>query len=107
MIQSQSCCGTILYMAPEVINGNNFNAKADVYAFGILMFEVVTGRRAYMDLLFGKKAITPCAFQQKVIQSLRHEFKEGMTSKGLEVMIKQFWSCNPSEWPTIADPSSR
>lgn len=35
--------GTPAYTAPDVINGHGFYAKDDVYSFGILMHEVLTG----------------------------------------------------------------
>lgn len=34
--------GTLQYMAPKIIRNEPYNRKADVYAFGILMFEVAT-----------------------------------------------------------------
>ena len=37
--QTQSY-GTSIYMAPEVIRGDPYNGKADVYSFSILMFEI-------------------------------------------------------------------
>ncbi|EGD79910.1 TKL protein kinase [Salpingoeca rosetta] len=36
--------GTPLYMAPEVLLGDKYNAKADVFSFGVLMWEVATQR---------------------------------------------------------------
>ena len=42
--------GTIAYMAPELLEGKRYGRKADVYSFGILMYEVVTDDQAYPDL---------------------------------------------------------
>ncbi|EGD78565.1 TKL protein kinase [Salpingoeca rosetta] len=36
--------GTPMYMAPEVFLGEEYNAKADVFSFGVLMWEVATQR---------------------------------------------------------------
>ncbi|KAL6311110.1 hypothetical protein AAG906_025862 [Vitis piasezkii] len=37
--------GTPGYMAPEFIRGRNFSAKIDVYSFGILILEIIAGRK--------------------------------------------------------------
>src|SRR5207249_5019637 len=37
--------GTPFYMAPEQVLGKPLTAQADVYAFGILLFELLTGNK--------------------------------------------------------------
>ncbi|KAK3135505.1 hypothetical protein QOZ80_5BG0419780 [Eleusine coracana subsp. coracana] len=37
--------GTIGYLAPEWISGEPITAKADVYSYGMMLFEIVSGRR--------------------------------------------------------------
>jgi serine/threonine-protein kinase len=37
--------GTPYYMAPEQVLGKNITPQADVYAFGVLVFELMTGER--------------------------------------------------------------
>jgi serine/threonine protein kinase len=39
--------GTIQYMAPEQIEGLEADARADIFAFGALLFEMLTGRQAF------------------------------------------------------------
>jgi hypothetical protein len=39
--------GTIGYMAPEQVRGQAVDARADVFAFGAVLFEMVGGARAY------------------------------------------------------------
>ena len=39
--------GTFQYMAPEQIEGLEADARTDIFAFGALLFEMLTGRRAF------------------------------------------------------------
>jgi Tol biopolymer transport system component len=39
--------GTLQYMAPEQLEGLDADARTDVFAFGALLYEMVTGKRAF------------------------------------------------------------
>src|SRR5262245_9620718 len=39
--------GTFQYMAPEQLEGREADARADIFAFGSLVYEMATGRRAF------------------------------------------------------------
>jgi serine/threonine protein kinase len=39
--------GTLQYMAPEQLQGLSADARTDVFAFGCVLYEMVTGRRAF------------------------------------------------------------
>lgn len=36
-------------MAPEILRGGKYETSSDVYSFGILMWEMMTGRIPYKD----------------------------------------------------------
>ncbi|MGI8958624.1 MAG: protein kinase domain-containing protein, partial [Bryobacteraceae bacterium] len=39
--------GTLQYMAPEQLEGNAADERADIYAFGAVLYEMLTGHRAF------------------------------------------------------------
>ena len=39
--------GTVHYMAPEQLEGKPADARSDIFAFGAMLYEMVTGRRAF------------------------------------------------------------
>lgn len=47
LTQDQSALGTPEYMAPEMVEGETANANSDIYALGVVLFEMVTGRAPF------------------------------------------------------------
>ncbi len=42
-LQSTTLTGTLMYLAPEVLSGNAATAQADVYALGVMLYQVAVG----------------------------------------------------------------
>jgi serine/threonine protein kinase/ABC-type phosphate transport system substrate-binding protein len=61
-------CGTPCWTAPEIIRGEKYSEKADVYSFGVIMWEVLTRKQPYagrnfmgvsLDVLEGRRPQIP------------------------------------------------
>ena len=47
LTQKGSIVGTFQYMAPELLQGREADARTDLFSFGCVLYEMVTGRRAF------------------------------------------------------------
>jgi len=45
---AETLCGSPLYMAPEILEGQKYDAKADLWSVGTVLFEMVAGRPPFM-----------------------------------------------------------
>ena len=47
LTQAGTVLGTFQYMSPEQLEGSEADARTDIFAFGALLYEMVTGRKAF------------------------------------------------------------
>jgi serine/threonine protein kinase len=47
LTQKGSIVGTFQYMAPELLQGAEADARSDIFSFGCVLYEMITGRRAF------------------------------------------------------------
>lgn len=41
--------GTLIYKAPEMFEGGGYDEKIDLWALGVIMYELVTGRNPFLS----------------------------------------------------------
>jgi serine/threonine protein kinase/Tol biopolymer transport system component len=47
LTQQGSIVGTFQFMAPELFQGNEADARSDIFSFGCVLYEMLTGKRAF------------------------------------------------------------
>lgn len=101
-ISSQfSLCGTLIYMAPEVISEGRYSFKSDVYSFGIVMYEIVTESFPYPAL--ESDEMTEDEFKNKVVNEFYRPSFHVPVKKSIKNLIENCWSTNPESRPTFKE----
>ncbi|RIB10410.1 kinase-like domain-containing protein [Gigaspora rosea] len=86
--------GVMPYVAPEVLSGENFTPKEDIYIFGIIMTEMSTGHGPFDGYEFDNKlALKIC------IEGLRPKFADRTPNCYIK-LAKQCTNSNPQIRPT-------
>ena len=91
--------GTPGFVAPEVIKSSVYDNKADLYSFGIMMWEIWYGRRALMDV--GGDLNT---FLDKVVEGVRpsHIQDTRMPPDQWQNLMQRCWDGQAEKRPTAA-----
>ncbi|KTG37645.1 hypothetical protein cypCar_00000311, partial [Cyprinus carpio] len=87
--KAYSFCGTVEYMAPEVVNRQGHTHSADWWSFGVLMFEMLTGslpfqgkdRKETMSLILKARLGMPQFLSTEAQSLLRALFKRNPTNR--------------------------
>ncbi|ELP86031.1 tyrosine protein kinase, putative [Entamoeba invadens IP1] len=88
--------GTPVYMAPEVLKKEKYKKSADIYSFGVTMYETLKWGDAYDKNMFK----FPWKIAEFVISGKRLEKNENM-SEGQFELIQRCWSQKPEDRPFI------
>ncbi|MQM20070.1 hypothetical protein Taro_053084 [Colocasia esculenta] len=84
--------GTYRWMAPEMIKHKTYDHKVDVYSFGLLLWEMLTGTIPYEDM-------TPIQAAFAVVDKNIRPVIPADCSPALRVLIEQCWSLSPDKRP--------
>jgi len=89
------------YVAPEVLRGQPYTQKADIYSLGMIMYEVLTGYPPFTN----ESHDTNLAL--KIVQGTRPQFPQQVKYPQLLIdLIKKCWEQEPNNRPTAREISS-
>lgn len=94
--------GTLQYMAPEQLEGREVDARTDIFAFGAVVYEMLTGQRAF-------QASSQASLIAAILQSNPPSISalEPTTTPALDRAIKKCLAKDPEErWQSAQDLAS-
>jgi serine/threonine protein kinase len=86
--------GTYGYMAPEILDGLDYDFSVDVFAFGMLMYATLTGLPPF------PAGANPMSMSRKLIQGERPNIPANV-SPAYRALIEACWDGNPTARPSF------
>jgi eukaryotic-like serine/threonine-protein kinase len=88
--------GTLHYMSPEQVQGRETDARSDIFSFGLVLYEMLTGRRAFAA---ENSASVIAAILEREPPNL-----EEIEPAGLQRVLRRCLAKDPAErWQSAAD----
>ncbi|RIA91595.1 kinase-like domain-containing protein [Glomus cerebriforme] len=91
-----STYGVLPYIAPEILRGQNYTKVADIYSFGIIMYEIISGLPPYHDVGHDQNLAL------KICQGLRPRF-DIKVPQLIVHLIKRCLDANQLNRPTASE----
>ncbi|GAA6072798.1 mitogen-activated protein kinase kinase kinase 12 [Tachysurus ichikawai] len=89
-----SFAGTVAWMAPEVIRNEPVSEKVDIWSFGVVLWEMLTGEIPYKDV--DSSAIIWGVGNNSLQLPLPESCPDGF-----KILLKQCWNCKPRNRPSF------
>ncbi|GBC54462.2 kinase-like domain-containing protein [Rhizophagus irregularis DAOM 181602=DAOM 197198] len=91
---SNEIYGVLPYVATEVLRGKEYTQASDIYAFGIIAYEICTGLPPYHDIPHDE------LLAMKICQGLRPKSNYIVPQLIIDI-INQCWDTDPSKRPEV------
>ena len=90
-------CGSFHWMAPEIMNGHAYTEKADVFSFGVIMWELATRKPPYYG-------IDGQVVSQRVVkEGLRPKISQRDAPGPFLDLMRRCWDDNPDNRPYFGE----
>lgn len=103
--------GSLMYMAPEVYEGKQYDEKVDVFGFGVVMYELFLSELTILKVLMG--AEKPSEMQnmlKKHAKSVAKGYRESIPEywpQPIQLLICDCWHQNPEKRPRMVEVIER
>ncbi|GES93062.1 kinase-like domain-containing protein [Rhizophagus clarus] len=91
--ENKEVYGIIPYVAPEIFRGEKYTKASDIYSFGMIMWELMTGRKSFWDKSHDTSLII------EIWDGLRPPITTN-APEGYVKLMKKCWQSDPSKRPT-------
>ena len=100
---AHSALGTLLYMAPEVMQMREYDTSADIYAFGLILYELVTELELFADFSEVRPFVRAITEEQ-----LRPPLARlAGLPRSLVALVQQCWAADRHARPTCPEVIER
>jgi len=100
----KEAAGTLPWMAPELFSGKAYTKSADIYSFGMVLWEMVTGKipfEARVKAMVGlDRAVVKEGFKKLKLSGKKEIIPED-TPKELVTIIRDCWAVKPQKRPSL------
>lgn len=93
-----------VFLAPEVLASNQYSSQSEVYALGMVMFELLTGKVAF------EKDLSQPGLSNRIMFGRKDEIPaniKGSPGAAYETLIKDCWELAPSKRPHLSQVKFR
>lgn len=94
--------GSIVYMAPEVFLGKQYNEKVDVFSFGVMMYELLSQKNLTVKYGLLNEPGTLSGYAERVAKGFREEIPIDWPDF-IKCLISDCWDEDPARRPPFRD----
>eukprot|EP00536_Pseudo-nitzschia_multiseries_P011144 jgi/Psemu1/205035/e_gw1.364.20.1 len=95
-------CGSLRYMAPEVMAGKGYSLEVDVYSFGVILFEICSLQVPFAEYNYFYKGVAFYGPMQS-----NEKLRKLVPCPKLRDLIQECWGEDPTKRPSFQEINTR